>query len=303
MTTPAPAITTTDTADDTRVGERELDGADMATKAENATLALDEVGLSFSGVRSLDGVTFEVHHGEIFGVIGPNGAGKSSLFNCISGVYRPQQGSIRHHGTELVGMRPDRINRRGVARTFQNVESFPTMTVLDSVLLGGIGNQHVGVLRGMLWLGAAAREERKARAHAAEILDLFGLDRYRDTPMGELPGGLQRQVELCRALMAEPDLLLLDEPVAGMTSDEVETMVGAVLDAHEQLDLTVVIVEHNMGVVMDICDRIAVLDFGRRIAVGTPSEIGSDPAVMAAYLGTDSPESVSEEAPVEHTSH
>ncbi|TDB86101.1 ABC transporter ATP-binding protein [Actinomadura sp. KC216] len=254
-------------------------------------LELEGVTLNFSGVRSLDGVSLDIREGETFGIIGPNGAGKSSLFNCVSGVYRPQQGSIRHRGQEIRGARPDRINARGIGRTFQNVESFPTMTVLESVLLGRISKQRAGVLRGMLWYGWAAREEREGRAKAEEVLEMFGLGALRDTRMGELPGGTQRQVELCRALAAEPDVLLLDEPVAGMTHDEVESMVDAILDANERLGLTVVLIEHNMGVVMDICDRIAVLDFGRLVAVGTPAEIGANPEVLAAYLGSAQAES------------
>jgi branched-chain amino acid transport system ATP-binding protein len=257
------------------------------TTEHTTILELQDVTLNFSGVRSLDGVSLAIREGETFGIIGPNGAGKSSLFNCVSGVYRPQQGSIRHRGREILGSRPDRINALGIGRTFQNVESFPTMTVLDSVLLGCIGRQRAGVLRGMLWYGWAAREERQSRAEAERILEMFGLGALRDTRVGELPGGTQRQVELCRALAAEPDLLLLDEPVAGMTHDEVESMVDAILDAHERLGLTVVLIEHNMGVVMDICDRIAVLDFGRLVAVGTPAEISRNPDVLAAYLGSN----------------
>ncbi|MGW5417084.1 ABC transporter ATP-binding protein [Actinomadura geliboluensis] len=258
----------------------------MTTTEHPVVLELQDVTLNFSGVRSLDGVSLEIREGETFGIIGPNGAGKSSLFNCVSGVYRPQEGRIRHRGRDILGSRPDRVNALGIGRTFQNVESFPTMTVLDSVLLGCIARQRAGILRGMLWYGWAAREERESRARAEETLEMFGLGELRDTRMGELPGGTQRQVELCRALAAEPDVLLLDEPVAGMTHDEVESMVDAILDAHERLGLTVVLIEHNMGVVMDICDRIAVLDFGRLVAVGTPEEIGRDPAVLAAYLGS-----------------
>jgi branched-chain amino acid transport system ATP-binding protein len=260
----------------------------MTATDQTVVLEIEDVTLNFNGVRSLDGVSLAIREGETFGIIGPNGAGKSSLFNCVSGVYRPQQGSIRHRGREILGLRPDRINALGVARTFQNVESFPTMTVLDSVLLGCISRQRVGVLRGMLWYGWAAREGRESRAKAEQVLEMFGLGVLRDTRVGELPGGTQRQVELCRALAAEPDLLLLDEPVAGMTHDEVESMVAAILDAHERLGLTVVLIEHNMGVVMDICDRVAVLDFGQLVAVDSPAEIGRNPDVIAAYLGSAS---------------
>lgn len=256
-----------------------------AEDQRDVVLAIDGLTLDFGGVRSLDDVTFDIERGEIFGIIGPNGAGKSTMLNCISGVYRPGEGSILHNGVEIVGMRPDRISTGGISRTFQNVESFPTMTVMDSVLLGRLGAMRAGILAAMAWYGRAAREQRQNRARVQDLLDSFGLGHLAEERVGDLPQGTQRRIELCRAIAAEPDVLLLDEIVAGMTQNEVEETVEVILDAHDHLELTVVLVEHNMDVVMDICDRVAVLEFGRLVTVGPPSEVADDPAVLAAYLG------------------
>ncbi|MEO6156617.1 MAG: ABC transporter ATP-binding protein [Ilumatobacteraceae bacterium] len=248
-------------------------------------LSLHNLELRFSGVRALRGVDFEVAKGELFAVIGPNGAGKTSLFNCISGVYRPQVGSIVLDGVDITGWRPHKVAAAHVARTFQNVEVFPTMTVLENLMLGRYNHLHSGVLRGALFVGPAAREEVANRAKVEEIIELLEIEHIRHSLVGALPHGLRKRVELGRALAMEPTLLLLDEPVAGMNQEETEDMVRFVLDVHEELSTTIMLVEHDMGVVMDISDRIAVLDFGELIAVGTPTEIVAHEAVIASYLG------------------
>ena len=251
----------------------------------SAALSLRDVGLRFSGVHALDGVTFDVLPGELFAVIGPNGAGKTSLFNCVSGVYRPQHGSIALDGVDITGWRPHKVAAARVARTFQNVEVFPTMTVLENLMLGRYNHLRAGVLRGALFVGPAVREEVANRAKVEEVIELLEIEHLRHALVGSLPHGLRKRVELGRALAMEPTLLLLDEPVAGMNQEETEDMVRFVLDVHEELATTIVLVEHDMGVVMDVSDRIAVLDFGQLIAVGTPSEIAANDAVIASYLG------------------
>lgn len=251
-----------------------------------ASLTLDDISLRFAGVSALRDVTFEVAPGELFAVIGPNGAGKTSLFNCISGVYKPQHGTIRLDDVAITGWRPHRVARAGVARTFQNVEVFPTMTVLENLTLGRYNHLRSGLLRGSLFVGPAVREEIANRVKVEEIIELLEIEHLRDALVGSLPHGVRKRVELGRALAMEPRVLLLDEPVAGMNQEETEDMVRYILDIHEQLGMTTVLVEHDMGVVMDISDRIAVLNFGELIAVGTPAEVSADDAVIASYLGS-----------------
>lgn len=248
-------------------------------------LRLESVSLRFSGVRALTAISLEVGEGELFSVIGPNGAGKTSLFNCVSGVYRPQEGKISLRGVDITGWRPNRVAAARVARTFQNVEVFPTMTVLENLLLGRYNHLRSGVLRGALFVGPAAREEVENRRKVEEVIEFLEIESIRHALVGSLPHGLRKRVELGRALAMEPTLLLLDEPVAGMNQEETEDMVRFVLDVHEELGMTVVLVEHDMGVVMDISDRVAVLDFGNLIAVGTPQEVAANEAVVASYLG------------------
>lgn len=259
-------------------------GLDAASAAPPA-LALDSVTLRFAGVTALRDVSFDVLPGELFSVIGPNGAGKTSLFNCISGVYKPQHGRIAVHGTDVTGWRPHRIARARVARTFQNVEVFPTMTVLENLMLGRYNHLRSGLLRGALFVGPAVREEVANRARVEEIVELLEIEHLRHALVGSLPHGFRKRVELGRALAMDPVVLLLDEPVAGMNQEETEDMVRFVLDVHDELDMTIVLVEHDMGVVMDISDRVAVLDFGQLIAVGPPAEVASNEAVVASYLG------------------
>jgi branched-chain amino acid transport system ATP-binding protein len=261
-------------------------------------LDVQRLTLRFGGVTALDDVSFRVGPGELFAIIGPNGAGKTSIFNCLNQVYRPQDGEILWKGRSILGMRPDRIAALGIARTFQNIELFPHMTVLDNLLLG----RHVRMARswfaGGLWFGPAKREEMAHRRSVEDIIDFLEIEQWRKHPVALLPYGFQKRVELGRALAMEPELLLLDEPVAGMNQEETEDMARFILDIREELGITMVMVEHDMGLVMDIADRILVLDFGRVISEGAPDEVQSDPAVIAAYLGDD--QQLVEAAAAEH---
>ncbi|MCM0676591.1 ABC transporter ATP-binding protein [Micromonospora phytophila] len=248
-------------------------------------LRFDDVRLSFAGVRAVDGVSFTVGRQELFAVIGPNGAGKTSIFNVLSGVYRPQSGRVVFDGVDLVGRRPHEIAALGLARTFQNVELFANLTVLENLLLGRHHHIRYGPLAAVLWRGRARREELAARAAVEEIVDFLELEQWRRMPVGLLPYGVQKRVELGRALAMEPKLLLLDEPVGGMNLEETEDMARYILDVREELGIPMVLVEHDMGLVMDLADRVLVVDFGQPVATGTPAEIQTHPDVIRAYLG------------------
>jgi branched-chain amino acid transport system ATP-binding protein len=250
-------------------------------------LEFQDVGLAFKGVKALDGVTFHVDEGELFAIIGPNGAGKTSIFNCLNGVYKPQLGDIVWEGESILGMRPDRIAERGIARTFQNIELFAHMNVLENISLGRHVRTDVGWLAGSVWLGKAKQEEMANRAKVEDIIDLLEIEQWRKYPVGLLPYGVQKRVELGRALAMEPKLLLLDEPVAGMNLEETEDMARFILDIREELGIAMILVEHDMGLVMDIADRIMVLDFGTPIATGVPVDIQRNPEVIKAYLGQE----------------
>jgi branched-chain amino acid transport system ATP-binding protein len=248
-------------------------------------LELEQLTLRFAGLTALREVSLHVARGELLAVIGPNGAGKSSLFNCISGVYRPQEGDIRLGGTSILDDPPHQRTRRGIARTFQELALFEQQTVLDNLMTGRSVRMRHGALAGMLWRGRALREELAHRAKVEDVIDFLNLEHVRHHPVGALPYGWRKRVVLGRALCTEPEVLLLDEPVAGMNQEETEDIARYLLDLKGERGLTQVLVEHNLGVVLDIADRIVVLNFGEVIADGTPDEVASDPAVQAAYLG------------------
>ena len=248
-------------------------------------LAVEDVCIGFGGVLALDGVTLDVHDGEVLGLIGPNGAGKTSLLNCINGVYRPSRGRLVLDGTDLVGLRPHKVAARGVGRTFQSLALFPGLSVLDNVTLGRHLRMRTGLLSGAVYWGRAQREEVRHREVVERIIDFLEMEGIRRTPVGALPYGLQKRVELGRALALEPTLLLLDEPTSGMNVDEKEDIARFILDINEEMGVTLLFVSHDIGVTMDICDRVVVLDQGRKVAEGPPGRILQDEAVIQAYLG------------------
>lgn len=249
-------------------------------------LSIENVTLSFGGLNVLSEVNLGVRQGEVFGIIGPNGAGKTSLLNCIGGFYTPQHGAIRFLGHDVTRLSPDRRASMGMARTFQNIALFKGMTVLDNVKLGAHAHLHVGVLSALLYTPGARREESALRKEVeADVFDFLEIEHLRNRTVGSLAYGLQKRVELARALAMRPKVLLLDEPVAGMNQEETEDMARFILDINEERGVTVVMIEHHMDVVMDICSRIAVLNFGIKIAEGTPEQVRKTPDVLKAYLG------------------
>jgi branched-chain amino acid transport system ATP-binding protein len=248
-------------------------------------LSVEDVSLAFGGVKALTDVSFDVREHEIRAIIGPNGAGKSSMLNVLNGVYHPQKGTIRFKEKIFKDMDSHEAAALGIARTFQNIALFKGMSVLDNLMTGRNLKMRCNFVQQALWLGAAKREETEHRRAVEEIIDFLEIQHVRRTPVGRLPYGLQKRVELGRALAAEPKLLLLDEPMAGMNLEEKQDMCRFVLDVNDQLGTTIVLIEHDMGVVMDISDRVVVLDYGRKIADGVPEEIKKNKAVIDAYLG------------------
>jgi branched-chain amino acid transport system ATP-binding protein len=248
-------------------------------------LEVEDISLSFGGITALQSVSFDVREHEIRAIIGPNGAGKSSMLNVINGVYHPQQGVVTYRGVKRRDVRPHDAALQGIARTFQNIALFRGMTVLDNLMTGRCFKMKSGFVEQVLYLGRARREELAHRAKVEEIIDFLEIQHIRKTPVGRLPYGLQKRVELGRALAIEPMLLLLDEPMAGMNLEEKQDMCRFILDVNDQFGTTIVLIEHDMTVVMDLSDRIAVLDYGRKIADGTPDEVRRDQAVIDAYLG------------------
>ena len=248
-------------------------------------LQVENVSLRFGGVRAISDVSFDVRRGEIRAIIGPNGAGKSSMLNVINGFYHPQEGRITWKGQARRRMRPYEAAAAGIARTFQNIALFKGMSTLDNIMTGRILKMRASFLEQALYVGRGRSEEIEQRAFVERIMDFLEIQHVRHTPVGKLPYGLQKRVELARALAAEPELLLLDEPMAGMNLEEKEDMCRFVLDVNEEFGTTVALIEHDMGVVMDISDRVVVLDHGRKLADGTPEEVRGNPDVVAAYLG------------------
>ena len=254
-------------------------------RSGDVLLRVDGIWLSFGGVNALSDVSFDVHEGEIRAVIGPNGAGKSSMLNVINGVYTPQQGSITYRGQAFERMNPQRAAQMGIARTFQNLALFKGMSVLDNLMAGRNLRMRAGILAQALRIGPAEREELEHRAVVERIIDFLEIQAIRKTPVGQLPYGLQKRVELGRALALDPKILLLDEPMGGCNHEEKEDMARFILDVNDEFGTTIALIEHDMGVVMDISDRVVVLDYGRKIADGPPDTVRASQDVIDAYLG------------------
>ena len=252
-------------------------------------LAVEDITLSFGAVKAIAGVSFDIRKGEVRAIIGPNGAGKTSMLNVVNGFYHPQQGRITYKGRTRARMRPHVAARQGIARTFQNVALFKGMTTLDNIMAGRGLHMHRNLFWQALRFGPAQREETEHRRAAERIIDFLEIEHIRRTPVGKLPYGLQKRVELGRALAMEPELLLLDEPMAGMNLEEKQDMCRFILDISSQFGTTIALIEHDIGVVMDLSDRVVVLEYGRKIADGTPDAVRTDPAVIAAYLGAAAP--------------
>jgi len=258
----------------------------MSKHIGDVILNVQNISLSFGGVKALSDISFDVREHEIRAIIGPNGAGKSSMLNCINGVYTPQQGQITFRGQTFSHMDSHQVAVMGVARTFQNLALFKGMSVLDNIMTGRNLRIKSNLLLQAIRFGPAEREEFEHRRKVEEIIDFLEIQAYRKTPVGQLPYGLQKRVDLGRALALEPQVLLLDEPMAGMNVEEKQDMCRFILDVNDEFGTTVVLIEHDMGVVMDISDRVVVLDYGKKIGDGTPDEVRNNPEVISAYLGT-----------------
>ncbi|MDF0601831.1 ABC transporter ATP-binding protein [Psychromarinibacter sp. C21-152] len=267
-----------------------LDGGESFTTPDGRTIGgvlmeMKHITLRFGGVTAISDISFDIREGEIRAIIGPNGAGKSSMLNVISGFYKPQEGEVFFRGEKRGPVKPYQVAREGIARTFQNIALFEGMTVLDNVMTGRITHMRTGLWRQALWWGPAQAEEVENRAQVERIIDFLEIQAIRKTPVGRLPYGLKKRVELARALAAEPKLLLLDEPMAGMNVEEKEDMSRFILDVNDEFGTTIALIEHDMGVVMDLSDRVVVMDYGKKIGDGTPDEVRANQDVIDAYLG------------------
>jgi len=267
--------------DQTTEGYTTADGRQIGGVA----MEMKNITLRFGGVVAIKDISFDIRWGEIRAIIGPNGAGKSSMLNVISGFYHPQEGDVIYKGYKRPKMRPYEVARQGIARTFQNIALFEGMSVLDNIMTGRLNHMKSGFLSQALWWGPAAREEEENRAKVEKVIDFLEIQHIRKTPVARLPYGLKKRVELARALAAEPQILLLDEPMAGMNVEEKEDMSRFILDVNDEFGTTIVLIEHDMGVVMDLSDRVVVMDYGKKIGDGTPSEVRSNDEVIKAYLG------------------
>ena len=254
-------------------------------KIGGPVMEMKNITLRFGGVVALSDISFDILEGEIRAIIGPNGAGKSSMLNVINGFYHPQEGDVIFRGAKRGPMKPHEIAHQGIARTFQNIALFKGMTTLDNIMSGRLTKMKSGMLSQALWFGKAEQEEVEHREAVEKIIDFLEIQAIRKTPVGRLPYGLQKRVELGRALAAEPQLLLLDEPMAGMNVEEKEDMCRFILDVNDEFGTTIALIEHDMGVVMDIADRVVVLDYGKKIGDGVPDEVRSNQDVIDAYLG------------------
>ena len=254
-------------------------------KQNNRIMEVKDITLKFGGVTAIEGVSFDILEGEVRAIIGPNGAGKSSMLNVINGFYHPQEGEVWFNGQKRGAMKPYQIAYQGIARTFQNIALFKGMSTLDNIMTGRFTHMKSGMISQVFWKGKAEKEEYENREAVEKVIDFLEIQKIRKTEVGKLPYGLQKRVELGRALAAEPKLLLLDEPMAGMNVEEKEDMSRFILDVNEEFGTTVALIEHDMGVVMDIADRVVVMDYGKNIGDGTPKEIVSNQKVIDAYLG------------------